>query len=53
MAAPRGERGRLAFDGQFWGLSNGWSGSLAGDQLRRRARRVRPAGVAAGGRREV
>jgi hypothetical protein len=28
MAAPRVERGRLAFDGQFWGLSNGWSASL-------------------------
>jgi hypothetical protein len=28
MAAPRFERGRLAFDGQFWGLSNRWSASL-------------------------
>ena len=28
MAAPRVERGRLAFDGQFWGLSNRWSASL-------------------------
>jgi hypothetical protein len=28
MAAPRVERGRLAFDGQFWGLSNGWLVSL-------------------------
>ena len=28
MAAPGLERGRLAFDGQFWGLSNGWSASL-------------------------
>jgi len=28
MAAPRVERGRLAFDGQFWGLSNRWSPSL-------------------------
>jgi len=28
MAAPRVERGRFAFDGQFWGLSNRWSASL-------------------------
>ena len=28
MAAPRVERGRLALDGQFWGLSNGWSATL-------------------------
>ena len=28
MAAPRVERGRLDFDGQFWGLSNRWSASL-------------------------
>jgi hypothetical protein len=28
MAAPRVERGRLAFDGQCWGLSNRWSASL-------------------------
>jgi len=28
MAAPRVERGRLAFDGQFWGLSNRWSAYL-------------------------
>jgi hypothetical protein len=28
MAAPRVERGRLAFDGQFWGLSKRWSASL-------------------------
>jgi len=28
MAAPRVERGRLAFDGQVWGLSNRWSASL-------------------------
>src|SRR4026208_2614884 len=27
MAAPRVERGRLAFDGQFWGLPNQWSAS--------------------------
>ncbi len=28
MAAPRVERGRLVLDGQFWGLSNGWSATL-------------------------
>jgi hypothetical protein len=28
MPAPRVERGRLALDGQFWGLSNGWSATL-------------------------
>jgi hypothetical protein len=28
MAAPRVERGRLAFGGQFLGVSNGWSASL-------------------------
>jgi hypothetical protein len=28
MAAPRVDRGRLALDGQFWGLSNVWSATL-------------------------
>jgi hypothetical protein len=28
MAAPRVDRGRLALDGQFWGLSNEWSATL-------------------------
>jgi hypothetical protein len=26
--SPRVERGRLVLDGQFWGLSNGWSALL-------------------------